>query len=600
MRERLIYLVKYYAFWLGFFMLTKPLFMLVEHSSIGPFSFMDMLAVIWHGLPLDLSVSAYITAGFGLIMLIGVWITPKLTRWIHATYTTLIMGLVLWIIIGDLGTFPAWGFRLDKTVFIYLTSFHEVFACAPWWVWVLGVFGWIAALFGIIYIYHLWFVQLPPVQTGLWQRLGISLVILLSTGLLFFPMRGSLSVSTMNTGRVYYSSNQGLNLAAINPVFNMLESMSENTFAPQRYQYMPTDEVQAIMDQLLAHDDTAPTSFLRTPRPNIILCILESFSYNAYDAMPCLHEAAQEGVFLSNIYASSFRTDRGVLAAMSGFPGQPTSSLMTVPSKSAHLPGIGRSLSSLGYQLHFFYGGDEDFTNMRSYLISQGFLHRVSDKTFPLSERMSKWGVHDHILLKAAADSILSRSDSTPSLDVILTLSSHEPFEVPFHRYPDDIYRNSIAYTDSCLGVFLTQLKASDRWDNTLVIFLSDHGYPYPGSVQNHEPDRYHIPVVMTGGAIREPMHITRVGSQIDIVPTILAQMGVDIQPYRFGKNLMDSTTAQWALYTFVDGMGWITPSGATVCDAKSNQVILLTDTISHEREAKAMVCAVYSAIEGL
>ena len=163
---------------------------------------------------------------------------------------------------------------------------------------------------------------------------------------------------------------------------------------------MPSDEAQTLMADLYQEKtDTIPSQrVLKTTRPDIVLFILESFSLNAWEAMPRLQELANEGLYFSHVEASSFRTDRGVVAILSAFPGQPTSSIMVLPAKSQNLPQIGKSLAAEGYKLKFWYGGDEDFTNMRSYLISGGFLDRVNDHSFPLSQRLSKWGVHDHLL----------------------------------------------------------------------------------------------------------------------------------------------------------------------------------------------------------
>ena len=188
----------------------------------------------------------------------------------------------------------------------------------------------------------------------------------------------------------------------------------------------------------------SPEKVLSTSRPNIVFFILESFSSNAWEAMPCLRQLAQEGIYFSRVAASSFRTDRGVLATLSGFPGQPTSSLMVVPDKANRLPQLGKELSQEGYRLKFWYGGDEDFTSMRSYLINGGFMDRVNDHSFPVSQRLSKWGVPDHILLDRASREIAHREDTTPRLDVILSLSSHEPFEVPTIDRFGHPYLNSI------------------------------------------------------------------------------------------------------------------------------------------------------------
>ena len=596
--------VKYYLFWILFFLVQKPLFMLFNLPQMAGTEWYEWFLVPWHSFPLDLSVASYVTAVFGLLPVVHYLWPSRILGRIADVYTGIILLIALMVFIGDAGVFPAWGFHLDKTVFIYLASPREVLACAEWWMWLLGLAGLIAGWCGVFAFYR-WFMRSwedTPVPERWSRRAGYAFGMFLLTGLLFLPIRGSISTSTMNTGRVYFSNKQHLNMAAINPLFNIMESLGANSFDTQRYTYMPSDEAQAVVAELLP--DTLSGAhhpyLLTTSRPNIILFILESFSQNAWQAMPSLRSLAGEGVSFTRVAAASFRTDRGVVAIMSGFPGQPTSSLMVQPAKSQHLPQLGKDLEAEGYRLKFWYGGDEDFTNMRSYLISGGFIDRVNDHSFPVSQRLSKWGVHDHVLFNEAAREITHRPQGqTPTLDVILSLSSHEPFEVPAIRRYEDIYLNSIAYTDSCIGAFVDSLRLTDAWSNTLLVFVADHGYPYPGSVQNFEPKRYSIPIVWAGGAVKAHQEIPTLCSQIDLVATLLAQMDIDHSAYIFGKNALDTTITPFAFYSFNDGFAMLTEQDTVVVDAKANRAIMGDDPQT-EKQARAFVQRIMEVIEKL
>ena len=591
--------LKYYLFWILFFVVQKPLFMLVNIKQMGALEWSDWFLVSWHAFPLDLSVASYITAVFGLLV-VGYYLCPK-PFWarIADVYTGMILAVALMIFIGDTGVYPYWGFHLDRSIFVYLASPQEMLANAVWWQWLLALIGLIIGWSGyfILYRYLLRGWEGRQIPEGWSRRLVYAGGMLLLAGLLFLPIRGSVTTSTMNTGRVYFSERQALNMAAINPVFNLVESLSEGSFDTQRYTYMSTDEAKQLVAELLPSFDSAPQIMLKTSRPNIVFFILESFSSNAWDAMPCLRRLAEEGIYFSQTYASSFRTDRGVVAILSGFPGQPTSSLMTHPTKSRNLPQLGKSLAVEGYQLKFWYGGDEDFTNMRSYLIEGGFVDRVNDHSFPVSQRLSKWGVPDHLLFARAAEEIRARETDLPTLDVILSLSSHEPFEVPTINRYDHPYLNSIAYTDSCIGAFIDVLRASKDWDNTLLIFVPDHGYPYPVDVQNHEPRRYAIPILWAGGAVKETREVKTLCSQIDLVPTLLAQMGIDHSEYVFGKNVLAPSSIPFSFYSFNDGFALLTSQDSVVIDAKSNRKIIGENT-EMERHARAFMQRVMETID--
>lgn len=596
MKQRLLLFFKYYLFWIVLFQLQKLFFILVQYKLMGDISLSDCLQVMAHAFPLDLSVASYITAVFGLLLVVSNWVNIRVIQCISHVFTAIVLAIVVFVLIGDNSTFSFWGYHWDKSIFTFLQSPKEVLACAVWWQWILVTILFLLWFVACGFVYLKWLkwdkVELESrTTTRLWQT-GVWLLI---TAFLFLPMRGSVTVSTMNTGRVYFSNNQMLNQAAVNPLFNIIESLSENTFDLNKYTYMSSVEAQQLTQQLLPTDRWTHTEeVFATQRPNIVLVILESFSTNALDAMPNLMRLAQEGIYFSNAYSSSYRTDRGIVSLMSAFPGQPTSSLMTVPSKSRNLPQIGKALKQEGYLLNFYYGGDEDFTNMRSYLIDGGFENRVVDKDFPIQDRMSKWGAHDHIVLERASREIRQRYTQYPDnqyFDVILTLSSHEPFDVPFTSDFSHAYLNSVAYTDSCLGAFVDSLKQHPLWDSTIVILSPDHGYLYPNGIANYNPLRYRIPMAIIGGAVQQPMQVPTLCSQIDLVPTVLHAMGLDAEAYPFSKNILDSTQTEFAFYAFNDGFALLTPQDTIIVDAKANMLLHGNNEFLNQQAHAFMQC---------
>ena len=188
-----------------------------------------------------------------------------------------------------------------------------------------------------------------------YRRLRVSGVLLLLTGLLFIPIRGGFTVSTMNTGKVYFSTNQRLNHAAINPAFSLMESLSKQKDFGKQYRFMEAAAADRIfsglVDPAVLRKDSAPADSLRqtpdslhslftTQRPDVLLVILESFSSRLMTALGGepdvavqLDSLAQEGVLFTNFYANSFRTDRGLVAILSGYPAQPTTSIMKYPRR---------------------------------------------------------------------------------------------------------------------------------------------------------------------------------------------------------------------------------------------------------------------------
>ena len=316
MKDRLRLWLTYYLFWIVFFVVQKPLFMIWQYRLLGDVAWSDWFLVPWHGLPLDLSTAAYITVLYGLLLVASVWVRWSVIEKIADVITGILLTIALWVVLGDNGAFPSWGYHLDKDLFAYLQSPNEVLACAPWWLWAVGVIAFVALFTGWWFLYRYLFHKAPESSEGIGKKIATTAILIVVTALLFLPIRGSVTVSTMNTGRVYYSDNRMLNLAAVNPVFNIVESLSENHLNATRYTYMSDDECTAYVKRMLSDSCDTVEPLLTTTRPNIVLCILESFSSNAWEVMPNMQRLAAEGIYFDNVYANSYRTDRGVMAVL--------------------------------------------------------------------------------------------------------------------------------------------------------------------------------------------------------------------------------------------------------------------------------------------
>jgi phosphoglycerol transferase MdoB-like AlkP superfamily enzyme len=147
------------------------------------------------------------------------------------------------------------------------------------------------------------------------------------------------------------------------------------------------------------------------------------------EVMPYFNKLVKEGVYFSNMYANSFRTDRGTLCTWSGFLSFPRFSIMKMPSMSRHLPSIAKTLKAKGYATSYIYGGDINFTNMRSYLFSAGFEQITWMKDYTIEEQNSaKWGVRDDITFNTLASQIKSftRQPST----IVISSSASPPSRV--------------------------------------------------------------------------------------------------------------------------------------------------------------------------
>jgi phosphoglycerol transferase MdoB-like AlkP superfamily enzyme len=574
--------------------------MLMHSSAEGGITFSEIFQVLYHGLPLDMSMSGYLTAIPALILISSIWIEPNVIAKVLNVYFGIILSLVVIIAVVDLIVYPYWGFHFDSTVFLYLQKPKETFASASALEIIMGFFAAIAfsifVYIGYVFIIRKQILKLT-VPKSIWKA---CLVMIFLTGALFLPIRGGVTVSTMNVGKAYFSDNMFLNHAAINPQFNLMYSFFKSDNFGSQYQFYDKSQATAIFDALMIQPpaDSIP-QLLNTDRPNIILFILESFSAEAaLDSViaPNMSRFAREGVLFDNFYANSFRTDRGLVSVLSGYPAHPTVAIMKYPQKTENLPTIPRTLKQAGYEnLSFYYGGDADFANMRSYFVGACAMKEVvSDKDFPLSERMTKWGAPDKFLIDRTYKDITTQEQETPFMKTVLTLSSHEPFDVPVHKF-NEPFLNAVSYTDECLGSFVERLKSTALWDNTLLIFIADHAMQsYPVGLNNSDPRRFHIPMIWLGGAVKEPKVVSDFGSQNDLAATLLSQLNLKYTDFRFSTDMLNPDSRKFAFYSYVNGFCMTDSTGTITYDNDRQEIIHQSGNIELEKSAKAFFQNMY------
>ena len=411
----------------------------------------------------------------------------------------------------------------------------------------------------------------------------------------------------MNVGHAYFTSDQFMNHSAVNPGFSLLSSVSKTSDYSEWYDYLEEERRSELFQGLYDTSLDGTEKLLNTERPNVLILVIEGMGGDfvhaisgRQDITPRLDSLISQGVFFSNCYAGSFRTDRGMVCVMNGHPGLPMTSIMKLPNKSAALPSLPGKLREAGYETYFMYGGDINFTNMNSWLYGTGFKHVTSDADFTHLERKTNaWGVNDDITFSRLLSEIKERNDSL-WFGGFLSLSSHEPFEVPYHRLDDKIC-NSFAYTDSCLGAFVDSLRNSPVWDNLLLVITPDHGFRYPQQGFAFDPHVHHIPILWIGGAVKEPKVIDRFTVQPDMAATILAQMGIDFSDFRFSRNVLSDTYKYpFSFYTFSNGLCFIDSTGITLYDDDSGKC-LINDPVGSELRldrGKAILQTLYDDLE--
>lgn len=603
MIQRLYMFLRYYFTLVGVSVAGRLLFLTVNGAGYDVKAG-DWLDVVWHGLPLDLCMSGYLS------------VLPLLFfAFMHAGsavvkgYNALVALLLSVAIIVDAFLYSFWGFKLDATVLNYIDHPAQALASVSAWYVVLRCIAIVAVSAGIYFMLPC---RALKVKRNPWM--------LLLLAPMFVIIRGGVSESTANVGMVYFSDKQFLNHAAVPPMFSFVSSVGKIEKYSEQFDFFDEAQRKEIFDKLYPEIQAGNSTdcVLDVSRPNVLIVIMEGFGANLVEATgglknvaPHLTAMADEGLLFSQCYAGSFRTDRGVVCILSGFPGQPTTSVMKLADRCGNMPSIAKSLKNEGYDTEFIYGGDINFTNMKGYLLSTGYNRLVAKEDFSISEQRSNaWGAQDEYTVEKVIGEITAKTKSNaPWLLTYLTLSSHEPFEVPRKIIADDEVLNSFAYTDRCIGRLISALKADKVWDNLLVVLLPDHGIrgvKALGNIGQYSPDYYHIPMIWTGGALRDEAKgrkMSKMVCQTDLAATLLSQMNIGHDDFSFSRNVLsDGYGYPFVFSSFNNGFVFRDSTGVTIFDNEADKITTDSPSPSVERLkcGRAVLQTVYDKLDEL
>ena len=575
MLHRVLYLLKAYLLTVLIFIVAKMGFMFY-HAGVQSFTVTNVFEVIRHGLSLDLSMGLYILSLPFLCLAVSIWVPrERLFRNILRPFYIVISLAMALIFVADTSLYEFWLFKLDAFCLQYLETPTEAMASVSTSYILMRLLT--IALLTAIFTWAYWKIplKLPKIRKRILSSIGALLLI----PLIIIGIRGGLDESTTNIGQVYYSQNQFLNHSAVNPIFSFFASLEKSGSNIVSFKFMDQKTCDEIVSQLYNTQSIDCDTLLTTNTPNIIVILLESCGGQfteiggRTDITPNLNKMAKEGIYFANCHANSWRTDRGTLCTWSGYPSFPNTSVMKIPAKSRTLPNIARTLQQeRGYSTHYLYGGDINFTNMRSYLVSGGFQDLTWKTDYTTDEQQTaRWGVRDDITFQTLTQ--LTKTMKQPFLIGYSTLSSHSPWDVPIHHFDDEVL-NAFYYLDQCVGNFIQQLRHSDLWNHTLIVMLPDHGIVHAG-LDESNPLLNHIPMLWLGGVVKQPRRIEQVCNQTDLPATLLGQLGIAHDEYTFSRDVLSTTYKHpFAIHTYDDGYTIIDSTSFVNYDFISNRVV--------------------------
>lgn len=594
------------AFW--FQIVQKPAFGIhCRKLAVKPITLKTVADIYRNGFNTDAILASYLTAIPLLIATLrqlfpAFEILPILT-----VYNILVAPVIGLGSSADIVLYPFWQYKLEGSVLGYLKTPKEAAASVSNRFLIGAVIFWLvvsASLFLIMQasiVLALKIMPMPSAYPTWFEGLLTAVILLIGLGLLFLIVRG-LGSRPNRPSIAFFSTDPFLNNWSLNPIYSFIYSLQTLNEYAGRFRFMADEESEAIVDRLFPRSGQPVRSLLKTDRPNVLLVIWESFGadfsakFGGRPVATKVDRLANESICFTECTAGSMRTDRGLVNILSGYPAQPTASVIRNSRIIPTLPALPRRFRDEGYTTMAIHGGNMSFMNINAYYVAMGHDILIEQKDFAADCEKCKWGVHDGPVMQRTADEILklNAEGKTPFFVTLQTLSSHEPFDVPFDKLdrPED---NAMAYSDAAFGEMIDRLKQSDVWRDLLVVVVADHSLNLPRPVENRR-NFSHIPLMLLGGAVREPARIDTIMSQTDLAATLLGQLGLPHDEFRYSRDVLaDTYTDPFALNVFINGAMVADNKGTTVYDTLQEKIVEGTDENERLHKMKAILQTIYT-----
>ena len=607
---KLHFLVRLLIFWMLYFALFRLTFILYHHTKIPDGQHSETGLSFFYALRLDFSTACVaITIPF-ILWAFQQFYKHRLIHRINLFYNTTLISIVAILSIANLKMYGEWGTLLSARAFNYLLYPQEVLTFISVWSILLllaicGVFIYIG-----IKAYRKFITNFSyPIEN---KKLRMAEIIIIP-GLLIIGYRGGFQLAPINESSSYYSNLQINNHIATNNVWYLMHSFVDANDKKNPYVFMDDKKAKDITAALFANASDKTKVISKSKNPNIVIIVLESWTADIIKALggeenvtPHFDELRKDGLLFTQMYGSGFRTEQGLISILSGFPAQPNNSIITTPSKAEQLPSLNVELGKRGYQSSFYYGGEVEFANMKSYLLNTHFERIIDKNNFDKSQWNSKWGAHDEYVFKKQINGL--QTEKEPFFSVVLTLSTHEPFEVtmqtPFTGGEEpERFKKAAYYTDYCLYNYFNEAKKQPWYNNTLFVLVADHGHRLPKNRNMDFPEGRRITAMITGGALVDSLRgktFEKIANQNDLPAIILGMLKLPHSNFVWSKDVFNYSTKGFAYYSNENVLGWVAPqqnivysySSKGIEELQSKTQTKLNDTVL--TQAKAYLQTLY------
>ena len=394
--------------------------------------------------------------------------------------------------------------------------------------------------------------------------------------LIFTGMRGRLArKSPLRVGSASFCDVPFLNQIGLNPAFTFMKSVEElSKSRNQPVELLPVEEAEKVYGEQLAVpvDSLLSQSAVVLPEgTNVVVVIMESMatektclSASGVTLTRHLDSLMAGGRLYTNAWSAGMHTYNGIYSTLYGHPAILARHAMK-QATIFRMCGLPQTFQSMGYQTSYFMPHDADFDNMRGFLYNNGFNEVYGQSEYDPDKVVGTWGVPDHVLFEYALERCnKAHADGESFFTTVMTCSDHSPYTIPggipFKAVHADMDSAIVEYADWSIGYFM-DLAAKQPWfENTLFVFVADHGAARPciydmSLPYNHVPLLFYAPGRIAAERIDWPV------LQLDIAATVMGMvepqptnhtLGMDLQRYR----------RPYAYFSADDKIGVVSPGG--------------------------------------
>lgn len=527
------------------------------------------------GARFDLAVISYLLLPVFLLLLV---LRGRARALLLTGFSLLVGGLVL-LGLAEVEFYRELEMRFNTLVFEYL-SHPRIVAGMIWEGYpifsYLFVWSLLTGLFAAgAYWMHVRLLRSPAPAGKPARVLARTMVATVMLALMIFASRGGFAHEPLRWGDAFFSEAPFANHLALNGVFTLGRSALEKYNGSQAAwtrSLPPQEALQTTQAMLrlpgeadLASEQfpllrrEAPTPVLRSEpgRPvNVVVILMESFSARHVGALgaslaltPEFDALSRDGILFARAFSNGTHTHQGVFASLAGFPNLPGYEyLMKTMEASQDFSGLPSLLSPRGYQSLFLYNGLFSWDNKEGFFRQHGIERFIGSGDYVNPTFVDPvWGVSDYDVFMRANEEFRAMAPKGPFFAAVLTLSNHSPFNLP-EPLPFERIRtgdgmegryNAMRYADWALGEFFRKASREEYFRNTLFVLTGDHGFGTPPALAAMQLERFHVPLLFYApGLLPETGVRSTVASQVDIGPSVLGLLGLDLPHQCWGRNL--------------------------------------------------------------